>query len=154
MMYLVPVAGDIYNIYTISTLHLQTQVNNNPLLLLRVCMHDDECLLSVAGLGCGPICSMRPPPNYGSGGTNPLVFGNHYKRLIFTTSGPLLENIQTPPIWRQRTRRRNKEKFSREKLHCNQQDQYQSSDILVVIVRISHFVTCTFNIEKIHISIK
>ena len=40
-------------------------------------------------------------------------------RLIFTTSGPLLENIQTPPIWRQRTRRRNKEKFSREKLHCN-----------------------------------
>ena len=53
-------------------------------------MHD-ECLLSVAGLGCGPICSMRPPPNYGSGGTNPLVFGNHYNAAHiyhkWTTSG-------------------------------------------------------------------
>ena len=53
-------------------------------------MHD-ECLLSVAGLDCGPICSMRPPPNYGSGGTNPLVFGNHYNAAHiyhkWTTSG-------------------------------------------------------------------
>ena len=120
VMYLVPLAGDIQYIHII-----YIYIYRHKLPITHCCCSVSACMMMMSVFCLLPAsaavqfvaCAHLPI----TGAEEQILSCLEIitTRLIFTTSGPLLENIQTPPIWRQRTRRRNKEKFSREKLHCN-----------------------------------